>query len=60
MLIREGLYRLEESKYNHSLHERWEKKKNLGSYRLITFTLIPVKVLEQVYSETMIKHMMEK
>lgn len=33
-----------------------EKKEDLGSYRLVTFTSIAVKVLEQVLLETVIKH----
>lgn len=58
MVIGEGLWGLVESKYNLSLHEGCEG--GSGNYRLVSFTLIPVKVIEQILLETIIKCMKDK
>lgn len=34
--------------------------KDLGSYRLVSLSLIPVKMMKQILLETIVKHMNEK
>lgn len=36
------------------------EKGDLGTYRLASLTSIPVKVMEQILSETIIKHMKDE
>jgi len=36
------------------------EKKDVGNYRLVSLTSVAVKVMEQILSETIMKHMKDK